>query len=421
MSHVDATWLRMDTSTSPMVIHAMVTFDAPVRFEDIMHMVTHRLLRHARFRQRAVHRPWGGWVWEPDPLFDVRNHVHRLALPAPGGREALEEVVSDLMAGPLPKDRPLWQLYLIEGADGGTVALVRIHHAMGDGVALVGVLLDLTEEGAGLPLPQVGVRPAPKPEGWRQRIRQVAEQASTVGRLLRLPPDPSTPLREAPLGTRKRVAWSSPIPMASIKGVARTLGVKVNDVLMGVLAGSLRAHLQAGGRWEPGLEVRAMMPVFVWGGASPGMMGNHFGLVFVPLPLSVGDPRTRVVEVKKRLDAIKASPEATVALGVIGALGAAAHPVERLFVDVFTRKGSVLVTNVPGPSAPIHLAGHAVDGLMVWAPPSGHLGVSVSMLSYAGALRVSVAGDERRLPEPRKLVETFEEGLAELVGSGARS
>jgi diacylglycerol O-acyltransferase / wax synthase len=417
VSHVDATWLRMDTPTSPMVIHALVTYRVRVHFDDFMQVVRDRLLRHARFRQRAVHRPMQGWQWEVDPHFDVRNHVHRLALPSPGDRAALEAFMSDLMGTPLPRDRPLWQLYVVEGFDGGTALAARIHHAVGDGVSLVGVLLDLTEEGAALAPQQVGVPPVPTPASWRDRARLLKAQATTLGHILRLPADPPTPLRQGGLGMRKRAVWSRAMPLPPIKQTARRLGVKLNDVLVGVLAGTLRAHLEAVGGWSTGVEVRAMMPVFIWGHMAPGQLGNHFGLVFVSLPLAVGDPVGRVLEAKARLDAIKASPEATLAQAIIGLIGVASPQVEQLFVDLFTRKASVLVTNVPGPRSPLHLAGGEVDGLMVWAPPSGHLGVSVSMLSYADALRVGIACDERRVPDPRGLVETFEAELARVVAS----
>jgi diacylglycerol O-acyltransferase / wax synthase len=414
--HVDATWLRMDGPTSPMVINALLTYRTPVAFEALDRLVRERLLRHDRFRQRAVPGALGGWRWEADPLFDVRNHLHRMALPAPGDRAALEALVGDLMSAPLDPKRPLWQMYLVEGVGDGTAIVARIHHAVGDGVALVGVLLDLTEEGRGLPPPQVGVEPMARPKGWRDGARQLALQATTLGHMLLLPPDPHTVLKDGPLGVQKRVAWSRPLALDPIKAAAHGIGAKVNDVLVAALAGSLRTYLRTHGGLRTGLEVRAMVPVFVRERMHQPGLGNHFGLVYLALPLSVEDPIERVRESKKRMDAIKASPEATLALGVLSAIGIASGEIEQLCVDMFTRKASVLMTNVPGPRTRVHLAGAEVDEVMVWAPTSGHIGLGVSILSYAGAIRLGVSTDEHRIPFPREVVEGFEAEIDRLTG-----
>jgi diacylglycerol O-acyltransferase / wax synthase len=415
--NVDATWLRMDGPTSPLVINALLTYRTPVPFEALERVVCERLLRHERFRQRAVPGPLGRWRWERDPYFDPRNHMHRLALPAPGGRAALQALVGDLMSAPLDRGRPLWQMYVIEGAGEGTAVVARVHHAVGDGVALVGVLLGLTDEGESLPLPQVGVVRGAKPPRWGDQLRQLVLQARTVGHLVFLPSDPPSLLKQAALRVQKRVAWSGALPLTSIKAAARGVGAKVNDVLMAALAGSLRRYLEDHGGWEPGLEVRALVPVFVRATEGTTELGNHFGMVYLPLALSVDDPLERVRVTKARMDAIKASPEATVALGILGAIGAASAGIEQLSVDLFTRKASVLVTNVPGPPMPIHLAGAPVESLMVWAPASGHIGLSFSLLSYAGSLRLGVATDEARVAQPQELVDAFEVELERITAA----
>ncbi len=137
---VDAAWLRMDSATNAMVINALLVFSEAPAFERIQELVSERLLRHRRFRQRVVEPKLGLPYFELDPHFDVKAHVHHVALPEPRDQRALEALVSDLTSAPLPRDRALWQLHVIDGVGEGTALLARLHHAMGDGVALVRLL-----------------------------------------------------------------------------------------------------------------------------------------------------------------------------------------------------------------------------------------------------------------------------------------
>jgi diacylglycerol O-acyltransferase / wax synthase len=179
VSVVDAAWLRMDRETNPMVITAALFLEGKLSMEGALQLVTERLLKFDRFRQR-VQDPGLPLVearWEDDPLFDLRSHVHRVALPAPGDRAALAEVVSDLVSSPLDHHRPLWQLHVVEGVtleDGriGTALVTSIHHAVADGIALVHVLLALTDEGADLPIAEVGLPDASVPKSLAELARR---------------------------------------------------------------------------------------------------------------------------------------------------------------------------------------------------------------------------------------------------------
>ena len=415
VSPVDAAWLRMDRETNPMVITAALFLEGALSLEGALQLVTERLLKFERFRQRVTDPgvPLVHARWEEDPLFDLRSHVHRVALPAPGDRAALAEVVSDLVSSPLDHQRPLWQLHVIEGValeDGrlGTVLVTRIHHAVADGIALVHVLLALTDEGADLPIAEVGLSHASPPTSLGEVARRAVLDVKTLLRLLVLPADPATPLRGA-LGVQKRVAWSDALSLDRVKGVARATGVKVNDVLVAAVTGALRAHLVGRDGLPDRQEIRAMVPVYVRG--AEHHLGNHFGLVYLDLPIDVADPLDRVHAVKARMDAIKGSPEAHVAVGVLGAIGAGSSAIEDLAVDLFTSKASVLVTNVPGPPVPVHLAGHPLDAALVWAPVSGAIGLGFSLLSYAGRVRLGVTSDARVVADPSALARSFEDDL----------
>jgi hypothetical protein len=409
VAHVDAAWLRMDTPTNLMQITSLLVFDGRLDPAALEQLIEKRLLPHERFRQRIVEHRLGVPEWELDPHFDLHRHLHRVALPRPGDDRALADLLGDLMSTPLDHARPLWQLHLVEGFGSGSALIARLHHCIGDGVALLGLMLGLTEEGEGVSLQEVGLMPS-KPARVVDAARQVASQALTLGRLLILPSDSPSLLKGA-LGVQKRAAWSGPVPVVTVKSIATALGAKVNDVLVASVTGALRAYMEARGGYRDELTMRAMVPVFLRNVGGDHELGNHFGLVFLDLPLREPDPLERVRLVKLRMDVIKAAPDAMVSLGVLDAMGVASTEIERIGVDLFTRKASVMITNVPGPPAELHLADHALRNIMVWAPVSGHIGLGISLLSYNGEVRMGVAADTRRVPDPEALVAAFERDI----------
>lgn len=421
MNAVDAAWLRMDTPTNPMVITTVLVFDEPFSLAEVRAWVYERLLPHPRFRQRPVasRLPLGAPSWEDDPLFDLDSHLHRTALPAPGGEAELQALVGDLMSTSLDRARPLWQAFLVEGYRGGSAIVARVHHAVGDGVSLVELLLGMSLEGPAAAPPRVGL----DAEGSASPLdlaKHAAGQAATLGRLLMLPADPHTPLR-GELGVRKGVAWSRPVSVDDVKAIGRAHGAKLNDVLVACCTAALRDYLDARGALPPeGEELRALVPIFLRFRSESGELGNHFGLVFVPLPIGLADPVERLRECKRRLDAIKASDEARVALALLGAMGVASAELEHIGVEVFSRKASLLITNVPGPRERITLAGKPLAGLLVWAPVSGRIGVGLSLLSYGGSVTLGVSADKLRVPDPSAIVAAFEDELARLLDRPAR-
>jgi len=147
MSNVDTAWLQMDRPTNLMMIASFMIFDEPIDYERFLQTIERRLLAFDRFRQRVVppRTPFGNYSWELDPHFDLRAHIHRAAVPAPGDKAALQNMMSDIISTPLDRSRPLWQYHLLEGYQGGTVVASRMHHSIADGIALMRVLLSLTD------------------------------------------------------------------------------------------------------------------------------------------------------------------------------------------------------------------------------------------------------------------------------------
>lgn len=409
MASVDAAWLGMDDDTQRMVITVMMRFAGIVPFRKVEELVRERVLRHPRFRQRVVDALLPGVApsWEEDPHFSLHSHLHRVALPEPGDDATLLAMVSDLASTSLDRRIPLWQLHVVEGAPGGTVLVARLHHAIGDGVSLVHFLLSLTDECRDSVPPTVGLQLGRMPHAFVDRAKLALDHGATLAKLLALPFETDTRFR-GPLGREKQVAFARPVPIERLKRASASEGAKLNDVLMSICAGAMRRYLeQCGDRFE-GEELRAMVPVFFRGhGVSEGL-GNHFGLVFAPLLPGLADPRARLRETKKRMDELKGAPDALVALEVLTAMGHAGAVAERVGIEIFTRKASFMITNVPGPPASVHLAGERLEDLVVWAPVAGTIGIGISLLSYAGRMHIGVFADARRMPDPERFVAAVE-------------
>ncbi|MFQ5578485.1 MAG: wax ester/triacylglycerol synthase family O-acyltransferase [Anaerolineae bacterium] len=357
LSNVDAAWLGMEDPTNLMMVTGLMVFDEPLNFERLQATITHRLLKHRRFRERVV-QPRGRLRkprWEADPHFTLSAHLVRLALPHPGDRAALETVVSTLMSTPLDYSKPLWQVHLLENYNGGCALLARLHHCIADGIALMHVLLSLTDDGPDAPWPGpagaddreqnrlasllesaavTAVRTIRRAETLAREGRETlstpsralelakvgADGATAAARLLLRLPDPKT-IFKGPLGVKKVAAWSEPIPLQDVKAIGRVTGGTVNDILLTAMTGALRRYLQHRGEAVDGLSFRAVVPVNLRPPEAAHTLGNQFGLVFLSLPVGIADPVDRLFTLKKNMDALKGTPEAVVALGILGASG----------------------------------------------------------------------------------------------------
>ena len=446
LSSADTAWLRMDRPTNLMVITSVLLFDEPVDIERIRQVYRHRLVgRYPRFRQRVVESrlPLRPPTWEDDPEFDLDHHVHHLALPAPGDTPVLQELIGDLMTTPLDRNRPLWQVYVVDGYLGGAAIITRLHHCIADGISLARVMLSLTD-GASDP----GVDPEPEetdgnhahstlPPGAGLVVgiarlagavaRQGAEivtspshgvrlagafgrNAGTAARMLLAPPDSPSAIKGDP-GVNRRVAWSSPLPLDAIKEMAHGHHATVNDVLLAAVSGALRHYLQE--RDSPVPEIQALVPFNLrpLDQPVPRSLGNKFGLVLLPLPVGTSGSYRRLVAVHQRMREIKQGSEGPLSYGLLSVAGLAPEAVERRIVDLFSGKGTAVMTNVPGPTRPVHLAGAPVRTALVWAPTSGHIGMSVSIFSYRGEVTVGLMVDSRLVPDPDHIVAALEEEL----------
>lgn len=448
LSSVDTAWWRMEDPTNLMMITGILTFARPVSFPRLAHVIEQRLLTFDRFRQRVVESRLGGLAWEDDPHFDLRYHLRHIALPAPGDQATLQALVSDFMSTPLDYKRPLWQFHLIDNYEGGAVLLGRLHHCIGDGIALIQVLLSMTDstpDGDTRPEPPTASAHPKKQRGplqslmaplkLSQRIwnegqellgnptkmmelaRMGASGATTLGKMTFRWPDPQTVFK-GELGVQKKAAWSQALNLNDVKAVGKVTGGTVNDVLLTAMTGALRRYLQHRGQAVEGVNIRAAVPVNLRRPDAPLELGNKFGLVFLSLPVGLADPVERLTELKRRMDELKDSPEAVVVLGLLNAVGSGPVEIQNLLVTLFGTKATAVMTNVPGPRQPIYLAGEEMNGIMFWVPQSGRLGLGVSIISYSGRVWLGVATDAGLMPDPDNIIEAFHtefDGLMELV------
>ncbi|MCC7385741.1 MAG: wax ester/triacylglycerol synthase family O-acyltransferase [Deltaproteobacteria bacterium] len=440
---VDTAWLQMDRRDNPMIILAMALFDAPLDFARFRARVEERFLSFDRFRQRiSAPAGLGRPTWEIDRHFDLEHHLirHQLA----GDEASLNALIDRLASDRLNMDRPPWQLHLV-GRDGrGSALLIRLHHCLGDGAALVYAMLSLTDpvEVERPEAPAVlGVSEEKRGSLGRlfQRVRQsgvalhakvealvdprwtldVAKlglsSAAALGKLVLMPADADTALR-GPLGPKKRVAWSKPMSLVEIKAIGRALGATVNDVLMSALSGAFRTYLKSKSADVPE-SIRAVIPVNLRPAGEIPDFGNQFGLVFLPLPVGLDHELQRVEQVRASMDELKKSPEALVSLKALAGIGRLQTAIEGKTIEMFTNKASIVASNVPGPFQRLFVLGQPVESCIFWVPQSGSIGVGVSILSYAGEVRIGVSADAGLVDDPRTIVAAFEQEVASL-GAG---
>ncbi len=449
LTKVDAAWLGMENPTNLMMVSGILTFDEPVDFETLKQVIQNRLLQHRRFRQcvRQPRNPISAPYWEDDANFDINSHMHRVALPVPGDKAALETMVGDLMSTPLDFSKPLWSLHLIENYGDGCAIMTRLHHCIADGMALVMVLLSMTDFAPNAPQPK---RPpveedakdaSPGPIGalFKQAsstvksVRKItkrvlsegvesilnpahalelalkgSDHAYAAGRLVLRSPDPQT-IFKGELGVAKRGVWSRPLSLKDVKLIKNVTGSTVNDVLVSAITGGLRRYMISRNAEVEGVNFRAAIPVNLRKPDEMATLGNRFGIIYLSLPIGIEEPLERLAEVRRRMLALKGSEEAVASFGILNVIGMSPNDVQEEMVKMFASKATTVLTNVPGPPMPLYLAGGKISGLMFWVPQSGRVSFGISIISYAGKVFLGVVADMGLIPDPETIIDGFYE------------
>jgi diacylglycerol O-acyltransferase / wax synthase len=435
----------------PIHVHVggtLVVEGPPPGFERLLEHVDSRLALVPRFRQRVTEAPLklSNPSWQDDPRFDLRWHVRRRALPAPGSTAQLRELVGEIMSEPLDFSRPLWQIYLIEGLeDERHAVLSKTHHALVDGVSAVDVgtiLLDPNPEGTEMELPEQDWEPdEPSPEmlfvrAATDRIRSplraarkaatgaIAMPRETATRVMRTaegfaglaaggPSAPSTPLNVT-IGRDRRVAYV-PAELDALKRARGDGGATVNDVILAVSAGALRRFLGGRGGDLPEHLV-ALVPVSIRRPDEELELGNRISTILVRLPIAEADPGRRLDLIQEETARLKESEQARAASLVIQATGFAPPTINRVLGDVIARPltWNLAISNVPGPQMPFYLLGRRLREVYPFVPlsPQNHA-LSLGVVSSDGGVYFGLAGDRDALADIDDLASAFEEALSE--------
>ncbi len=433
----------MEKPTNLMVIIGVIVLAGPVDIDRLETTLAKRILAIPRFRQRTETRATGLW-WCDDEQFDLARHIKRIRLPGAGDKPELEKFVADLASTPLDQEHPRWQFHIVEDYEGGAAIVARIHHAIGDGMAMIGVLLSLTDGHpaqrehkpteseathsllSGLIAPVLGTVES----GLRfsadilhgslaavstpsEVLREGTGIAAELAYLLLMPNDSPTRFKGMPSGN-KCIAWSDPIALPEVKAVSNTVGCTINDMLLAAVAGALHGYLADKGDATKGVEIRALVPVDL---RPPGerSLGNRFGIVAVELPVGLENPLARVREIQRRMDKLKNSYEPPVTLGLIEALGYAPQMVQEKVFDLLVSRATAVMTNVPGPQTPLHIAGSEIKQVLFWVPQTGTIGMGVSILSFNGRVQFGLITDRAIVPDPKAIVARFPTEFEQLL------
>jgi WS/DGAT/MGAT family acyltransferase len=457
LSALDASFLFMEDATTPMHAGGVAIFQPPASgfdHERLVRLIKQRLPFVPRYRMRVREVPFGlaRPVWVDDERFDVTYHVRRSALPRPGSREQLDELVARLLSRPLDRSRPLWEMYLVEGlADGSFAIVTKSHQALVDGISAVDiaqVMLDATEEPAVVagdswrPRPEptdvellssafteLATRPPRAVEAVKGTVSDASRTAARFGSraaemvtaaLAVARPTAASPLN-VPIGEQRRFATVD-LSLADLKRVRASLGGTVNDVILAVVAGALRSWLMARGEGvSQGDLIKALLPVSIAvpSAASGEAGGNRVSGTLVELPVGEPDPAVRLQQISFQLAKLEegghfVGAEAIVNIAGFGpptlhALGARASS------SLSSKVYNLVITNVPGPQRPLYAAGSQMIAAYPVVPLTKNQALSIGLISYNGGVYLGLYADRDALSDLDVLVSCLEESIDELL------
>jgi diacylglycerol O-acyltransferase / wax synthase len=452
LTAVDASFLAQEGPNSHMHVGGVVICQGPPpAYDDFLTHIRSRLHLVPRYRQKLAVPPLetGRPLWVDDATFNLEYHVRNTALPHPGSEEQLRALVARIYSQALDRSKPLWEMWLVQGLEGGDFALIsKNHHALVDGIAgmdLVTALFDLTPDPT--PTPYEGMPWSPQPDpspaqlaargikgvarlplGLASRALGAAarpaaaldaarEAVEGVGELAwaAVNPAPSTPLN-VPIGPHRRVTFVR-TDLADFKRVKDAFDGTVNDVVLAVVTGALRRWLRARGVRTEGLELRALVPVSIRTQEQRGEMGNRIAAMRGPLPVYVEDPVARLNVVRQAMEGLKSSKQA-VGAEVLAGIQSLTPPTifaQASRINFSTRLFNLLVTNVPGPQFPLFLLGRRLEHLFPVAFLPGNHALAIAVISYDGSMDFGLLGDYERMADLEEVGEALRASLAELL------
>lgn len=451
LTAIDASFLLRESDSSHMHVGAAILVEGPAPpFDEFLDNIRGRLHLVPRYRQKLAFPPGdtGRPLWVDDPSFNLEYHVRHTALPPPGMEEQLFRLSARIVSQQLDRSKPLWELWLIEGLQGGRFALVsKTHHALVDGVAgvdLATVLFDLAPEpsapagdlepwqphteptaaelfangvrGAVTGAVEIGTRAVRRALSPTETLDAAREALEGVGEIVwaGLNPAPESPLN-VEIGPHRRYSVVR-TELEDFKLIKNTFGGTVNDVVLTVVSGALRDWHRARGVRTEGMELRALVPVSIRARDEHHQLGNRIAVMRGPLPVYIKDPVARLRFVKQSMDGLKESKQA-VGAEVLSGVQQLAPPTvlaQASRLNFSTRLFNLIVTNVPGPQFPLYVLGRRLLELFPIAfLPEDHA-LAIAIMSYDGDVNFGLLGDYDAMPDIDDLAAGIERSLADL-------
>lgn len=461
LSPLDASFLHIEDDVNLMHIGSVGIFEGPApSFDELRERLEAKIPLVPRYRQRVREVPLslGRPVWVEDPHFNLDYHVRHTALPSPGGRAQLRNLVGRVMSQRLDLSKPLWEWWMVEGLEDGNWALIsKAHHALVDGISGTDLLAVALEESPDAePAVPTDWTPAPEPSRLRLLAGTAVDYASTPGEQLRavrswvraprrlvgqvagnvrglaalsglVRPRSSSTL-VGPIGPHRQYAWGA-TTLDDIRIIRHALGGSVNDVVLTAVTRGYRDLLLSHGEPVDGRTVRTLVPVSVRTPDERGSYNNRVSAVFAELPVGLVDPLERLAEIRTQMERLKESGEAVAAETLISlsgfapplllALGTrtafkAAHKVHRTPIETVT-------TNVPGPQQPLYAVGRRMLTAYPYVPLASPVRVGTAIFSYDGNLTFGVTADRDGVDDAEVLARGIEAGVDELLDAAVEA
>ena len=445
MDPVDRAWLEMDDTHNPMVVASIMEFEGVSDVESLARRLVERMRAERRFRQRAVPSDTG-YDWIEDDTLHFGYHARIRELDPPGTDTQLQAAIGAELGLALDRALPLWRICLFPRSGHRVTVLFRAHHAIGDGVALMKLLLHLADGGPatnGGTAPDPGARPhgplgkvirglesvnsvlenltelaiddLRHPGKFMRQVGEVRRTLTAVGRVVLLPDD-NPPRFRVPPGGRRAVAWTSNLSFAAVRKLAHAQGVTINDVFLTALAGAFGRYLRkVEGSVPEGQNLRVSVPVNLRA-PDDATLGNTFGLVLLDLPVGLEGWHARLDVIADRMASLKQSSEARAVLVALAAAGHLPPVAERQLVGLVGNKAAAVVSNLPGPRRALGFGSARLANMVFWPPQTAGIGIGVSFLSYAGHVTVGISADRAHIAHPQDVIDAFCAELESMLG-----
>lgn len=455
LSGTDASFLYLERQEIPLAIAGVFIFDGPIDYQAFVRTLEDRLPLLPRYRQVVAPPPFnlGYPTWEDYPRFDILQHVHEHVLPAPGGDEELSGLAGRLFSQLLDRNKPLWEIHVVNGLSGERGAVIaRVHHALADGIAgasIIKAMFDATPDGIH-PVPKPPVRHSSTPPGEPSIVDAIASsihsslksmiaaeaalldfgQALLTERmqvglqgLIKLIPEWARPLERLPFnkpcGGERKFCWTE-VDIAEIQAVRDRLGGTLNDVVLTVVARAISRYTKLHRQPVDGRFVRIVCPVSVREDGKNGALGNQITFLPVMLPLDVEDAAELLRAVTVRTEIMK-SVRAAELVAILGAwIGAAPPPVQAFFweaiplVPLPVPLFNLICTNVPGSTTPLYALGRRMIASYPQLPTGYELGIGVAVQSYDGKLFFGITADAKVAPDVTRMRSYLQTAFREL-------